>query len=164
MKKCSKCKICKDISSFGKKSYNKDGLNHYCKECENARGKNFYHKKGGKTKVKFNSILRNYGLNKDQYLKKFENQQYRCSICSKALKIDKNSHIDHNHETGQIRDILCNSCNFILGIIEINILKIENFMGYIDKHSLDASKETSKLRKKCVESEKLLKEAVYFIN
>lgn len=35
MKKCSKCKVEKDRSEFGKNSTQKDGLHHYCKYCHN---------------------------------------------------------------------------------------------------------------------------------
>ena len=38
VKKCSKCQEIKSIDLFGVKKHNKDGLNHYCKVCENNRG------------------------------------------------------------------------------------------------------------------------------
>jgi len=42
-------------------------------------------------------------------------QQYiyctNCDLCNKQFKSNLDRHLDHCHETGQIRNILCRSCN-----------------------------------------------------
>ena len=52
-------------------------------------------------------------------------QEYNCAICGKKEKNRKLS-LDHNHTTGHIRGLLCQSCNFILGAAKDNpyILRI----------------------------------------
>ena len=40
-------------------------------------------------------------------------QNNRCKICNKEFV--KTPHTDHDHETGQVRDLLCDDCNLGLG-------------------------------------------------
>lgn len=59
---------------------------------------------------KYNSKLRLYGLTKDQYDRLIKRG---CGICKEHWKLC----IDHNHSTGKVRGVLCNSCN--LGIAHL---------------------------------------------
>ena len=34
-----------------------------------------------------------------------------CDVCNKEFKNSRDRHLDHNHETGDFRQILCQSCN-----------------------------------------------------
>lgn len=34
-----------------------------------------------------------------------------CNYCKKTFKNNLDKHLDHNHETGEIRGVLCRSCN-----------------------------------------------------
>lgn len=49
MKKCSKCKIEKSLSEFGKNRTEPDGLQHYCRACKSARDKAYNEKNRDKT-------------------------------------------------------------------------------------------------------------------
>ena|SRR2546428_13011463 len=52
----------------------------------------------------------------DEYHALFERQNEQCAICRDILKpIDKNTHIDHDHNTKKIRGLLCQRCNVGLG-------------------------------------------------
>ena len=35
-----------------------------------------------------------------------------CDLCNKQFKSSKDRQLDHNHDTGEIRNILCTSCNY----------------------------------------------------
>lgn len=75
-KTCGKCKEKKDKASFNKKKREKDGLQPYCRDCDNAHRRKYYKKSKGKWK---------------EYREKFRNtikewwQDYRkelvCSRC-----------------------------------------------------------------------------------
>lgn len=129
---CSKCKKEKPKFEFGKKKYNTDGLNHYCKKCENNRNKERYKNQNYREKVKYGQIRRNYGLTKDNYLKMFEDQNYECKICeSSVIPLTKDSHVDHCHRTNVIRGILCAKCNRLLGEVSDNVEHLNKMIQYI---------------------------------
>lgn len=52
MKTCNRCKIEKVESEFNKNSLSKDGLRHYCRECQRNMGKVYSEKKGDELKEK----------------------------------------------------------------------------------------------------------------
>lgn len=45
----------------------------------------------------------------------FQAQGGQCAICSKKLARNKETTVDHNHATGQVRGLLCHDCNLGLG-------------------------------------------------
>lgn len=52
----------------------------------------------------------------EEYMKKFDNQNGSCAICKiKQEDLKMALAVDHNHETGQIRGLLCSSCNLAIG-------------------------------------------------
>jgi hypothetical protein len=72
-----------------------------------------------------------YGMTIEDYNSMFEKQNGQCAICGKAYK--GTLHIDHNHRTGKIRELLCPACNYLVSVVEdiTLLLKIQN---YIAKH------------------------------
>ncbi len=58
-------------------------------------------------------------------------QDYRCAICSSDL-VGK-MHIDHNHLTGNVRGILCVSCNTALGSFRDNINILKRAINYLKR-------------------------------
>ena len=58
--------------------------------------------------------LRQYGLTPETYEQLKKDQDYKCAICHKEKKLN----IDHDHKTKLVRGLLCDRCNWILGIIE----------------------------------------------
>jgi len=84
-------------------------------------------------------------------------QDNKCLICKKEFSSSFNTHTDHNHFTNDIRGILCNKCNLLLGTCndDINILK--NAIKYIEdnplKHILDDLEKKINLLKEQKEKE-----------
>lgn len=56
--------------------------------------------------------LSKYGLTIDDYDRMFAAQSGACNICRKPPKQGKSLHVDHCHDTGRIRGLLCFRCNF----------------------------------------------------
>lgn len=55
-----------------------------------------------------------------------------CGICRKDLNNNvKFIHLDHCHETGQLRGVLCHKCNIGLGMFMDNIEALENAIEYV---------------------------------
>lgn len=79
--------------------------------------------------------LQEYGLTIQQVEDKKAAQGYKCAICGISFADTKNAHVDHNHETGQVRDILCSSCNMGIGKFKESIPSLEKAIAYLLKHS-----------------------------
>ena len=62
-------------------------------------------------------LKRNYGITEDQYNDMFDRQGGVCALC-KCPPSGKSLHVDHNHETNQIRGLLCTLCNHALERLE----------------------------------------------
>lgn len=56
-----------------------------------------------------------YGLTPEQYKKLYDSQQGICAIC----KTNPAQVVDHDHETGLVRGLLCSNCNLALGGYEV---------------------------------------------
>lgn len=59
-----------------------------------------------------------YGLTNDEFIAMFTAQSGRCAICHTPLVEGKGKDclaIDHDHVTGEVRGLLCQGCNSLLG-------------------------------------------------
>jgi hypothetical protein len=90
--------------------------------------------KGVHTARKSN-LKRNYNLSIEEYNHKLREQQHKCAICGvDATELTKRLHVDHNHQTGKVRDLLCPNCNIGLGMFKESIKNIANAIAYLEKH------------------------------
>lgn len=139
-KVCTKCKIERPILSFYAHRGTKDGRATYCAECqrassrewnaanaERARERNALYRSDPKNRAKSarnmrSMWLRLYGLTETQYLDMLAAQGGVCAICYQSERfIDSRTGeprrlaVDHDHETGKVRGLLCGRCNRTLG-------------------------------------------------
>lgn len=57
-----------------------------------------------------------FGINVDEYDRILEYQEGGCAICGRSPSAEgKALAVDHNHDNGQVRGLLCQRCNFALG-------------------------------------------------
>lgn len=122
-KRCSRCQQLKPLTEFYTRKGTKDGLRCECKIC----GKMWENKKARK------QLLKKYGLAFDDYKKLFIRQRGVCAICGEP-QLNGSLCVDHNHENGKVRGLLCFRCNFLIGQAkdDINILKIA--MEYLERN------------------------------
>ncbi|TXG77183.1 hypothetical protein E6Q11_03120, partial [Candidatus Dojkabacteria bacterium] len=64
-----------------------------------------------------NSRIRAYGIEPETYYEMLEKQGNKCAICY-GESPRRAMNIDHNHTTGKVRGLLCDSCNLSLGHLE----------------------------------------------
>ena len=63
-------------------------------------------------------------------------QHNRCAICdAHAADNHKELSLDHDHETGEIRGLLCNNCNTVLGMADDNPHLLRAAADYLEKYS-----------------------------
>ena len=60
--------------------------------------------------------LRVYGITSDKYIDMMFDQNGRCGMCYNFFLTDPD--VDHDHETGQARALLCHKCNTGLGYFD----------------------------------------------
>jgi hypothetical protein len=85
---------------------------------ENREAKIAYVKKWQRdnpNKLKQYALKRLYGLTPEQYQAMLEAQGGTCAICDEQMR---RPHIDHDHQTGQVRALLCARCNTGLALLE----------------------------------------------
>lgn len=137
MKKCSACLQSKSIESFSFNKSREDGRQTTCKDCINNNpkykaNKLIYQNSEIGQLVLMKSHLKNkFKMTIEDKQKMFDSQQGSCEICHKAFKNIKSACVDHNHETGKVRDLLCKPCNTFLGIIKEDVSKLT---AYVEKH------------------------------
>ncbi len=55
-----------------------------------------------------------YGITEAEYWAIYEAQGRCCAICKKATGTVRRLAVDHNHETGKVRGLLCKTCNYVV--------------------------------------------------
>src|SRR6266496_6688256 len=62
-------------------------------------------------------LLTKYGITEKQYDELYRKQEGRCAVCKRAASsFRRRLSIDHDHKTGEIRGLLCLSCNrYVVG-------------------------------------------------
>ncbi len=79
-----------------------------------------------------------YGITADDYMKMLDEQKGNCAIClmPETRKLQKRLCVDHNHDTGQIRGLLCQRCNSVIGYMKEDVRLLENAIGYLKKYAV----------------------------
>lgn len=85
---------------------------------------------------KYNRWLnRKYGISIQEYEKILESQNNRCAICKQSEPNGKGVfHVDHCHNNGHVRGILCAKCNILLGHADDNIVTLMSAIEYLRHH------------------------------
>jgi len=126
VKKCSACHEIKPVGEFTR------GV---CKPCVSARIRKWYEEhpealarnrqQSRQWQVdnaercqelrRAHKLKNNFGITVAEYDEILDRQDGVCAICGKVCATGNRLAVDHNHETGKIRGLLCRSCNQALG-------------------------------------------------
>lgn len=140
IKGCTKCNMMKSVSLFRKNSSRKDGLQAYCVDCTKKMSKLYLEKNREKLRRKQYKInMQKYwpGLNKNEahkeYVKLTKLQAHKCAICCGNSGV-RRLHIDHDHNTGKVRGLLCGKCNRALGYLNDNKELLQKAIAYLENN------------------------------
>ena len=75
-----------------------------------------------------------YEISEDEWLAMHTDQDGLCPICCKQLPVGKQTNVDHDHETGKVRGLLCGKCNKGLGFFNDNEATVANAAKYLWKY------------------------------
>jgi hypothetical protein len=96
-------------------------------------------------------LKRYYGISVNDYAKMYHKQDGKCAICHQP-ETNKDRHgnirvlaVDHCHETGAVRELLCYCCNSMLGQARDKVEVLLAGAEYLKKHFANKNTETSSL-------------------
>lgn len=127
-KVCSKCREEKPVEAFHRAKATSDGRHTYCADCKNRQGRELYSITPERRKDY--SLKQHYGISLTDYQQMLTMQASGCAICGewpgcRAL------HVDHCHETGDVRGLLCHGCNVGIGHLRDDPGLLERAAQYI---------------------------------
>ena len=145
-KLCPNCQEDLPTSSFNK-SNRRDGYQTYCRACHNKMQREKYksdpmakvkrqlragkRKETNPTAQREAELKRLYGITLQDYVQMFEKQGEVCAICKEKCPTRKSLSVDHDHQTGIVRGLLCNRCNRALGMFKDNSTLLLRAAQYI---------------------------------
>jgi 5-methylcytosine-specific restriction endonuclease McrA len=164
VKTCKVCGETKPLSDFYKMAEMRDGHRNDCKACNLAAKARRYRanpepakervrawqaqnadrvadyrrrynaKPERKAQNRRSHLKRKYGITPEQYDQMLAAQGGGCAICERPPREDIALHIDHDHETGTIRLLLCFPCNNLLGDAGDDPALLEKATAYLRSH------------------------------
>lgn len=149
-KRCVLCKEIKPESDFTRNKGFHDGLDRTCRACAaernaaytranrealNASALRRYH--ANTDRYADYSLKRHYGMSRGDYDRMLAEQGGRCAICGSTspngVRISR-FHVDHCHETGRVRGLLCENCNKGIGLFHDNPDLIMLAIKYLERY------------------------------
>lgn len=135
------CNTCKEVKPFhhsSKKNGTKRGYSHKCKVCHNRYVRETWYKKNGESQRsatkkykkdnRYKVLASRYGTTEDVISNLFIKSDYACEVC----KSEKDLCVDHCHNSGDVRGILCKSCNMSLGLLREDSERILSLAKYVE--------------------------------
>ena len=133
MKQCQQCGQEKSLDQFKLVSQRRVPMR-FCLDCytDNRRksrtGEKPYDPKNC-------TLTRSYGITVEEYNRMLAKQEGRCAICKstdpRSPKRINHWYVDHCHETGKVRGLLCNHCNRGLGLLGDNLANFQAAVDYL---------------------------------
>jgi hypothetical protein len=160
VKRCKKCGETKPLELFYADKACRDGRRPECKACTSAARRVYYRANRKKVigrvvawqrdnKERYNArqreyrkrnpdkdwpghLKRNFGLTVDEYESFVAAHSGRCAICCDEAAAGKRLHIDHDHNSKNVRGMLCVRCNNGLGQFRENPALLERGIDYLE--------------------------------
>ena len=96
-----------------------------------------------KRKCRDRQYRKKYGITLVQHKEILAAQGYECPLCGVELSSHgTHTHVDHCHESGKIRAILCTNCNRGLGHFHDNVSVLQAAIDYLNHHNVSCNKSS----------------------
>ena len=139
------CKVCGEAKPLTEYYFNNRGYPHgKCKKCYIKKGQDKY----DPLKRRNQNLKRCYGITLNEYNEMMEKQDGKCSICGTDEPGGRKSGrgggadvfvVDHCHDTGKVRGLLCHGCNRAMGLLGDNIQTLQSMVEYLNLHKVVAN-------------------------
>jgi len=143
MKTCKNCGQEKPLDQYYTHPKTKDRKGSWCKPCLHKRlaekRKDPEQKELWKEYGRRSTLKKRYGITANEYDSMIEAQGGVCAICNTNTSGGRGPGsrlaVDHNHETGQVRALLCSMCNQGIGMFKENVEVMQKAIDYLSSHS-----------------------------
>lgn len=122
-KMCSMCKRELPLKDFTRVKSLKSGFDSRCRKCNKHLRT--------KEKTKDIHLKRNYGITLEQYDALLKRQRGKCAICKNTCSSGRALAVDHCHQGGHVRGLLCTACNRALGLLKDDTTIVERALDYL---------------------------------
>ena len=138
-KTCPKCGEEKDLSQFARDNTGrrKDGHRTRCMKCAAKDLSMWLNKKTLEERKRYRTYSKlrsSYGISPIEYEMMRLTQNNCCSICEKEFSEGHPPCVDHNHQTGCVRGLLCHPCNQAIGLLEEDEARVIRALTYLMSH------------------------------
>ena len=126
------CKMCGVLLAKGKTTKYK-----YCQNCypifraEWEKQRAIRRLKEDPQYIKRQHLKSKFGLALNEFEEMFSAQEKRCAICHSDVSRGQGWHVDHDHQDGRIRGILCHFCNLAIGHFRDDVPNLTKAINYL---------------------------------
>lgn len=103
-----------------------------CKDCKAKRDHQRNADPAGELKRRDRKLQARYGISAEKYEAMKAAQHGACAICRRQE--DGALHVDHDHTTGSVRQLLCLQCNVVLGASRDSPDILRAALAYLERH------------------------------
>jgi hypothetical protein len=143
-KRCTGCKVVKPLEAFywNKQRDGSKARHSKCQVCRRGQFATWARTPRGRELKRLGILRRVYGLDAEAFAALFARQGGKCAICKEPEKrlhrrgTQLRLSVDHDHATGKVRGLLCNSCNAGLGAFEDQPERLQAAAAYLRKRRL----------------------------
>jgi hypothetical protein len=121
LRQCSICEKHLPLSSYGRQTTGNKVLKKNCRRCD-------YERHGRKRHYE-----KNYGLTEQEYHEMLSALSFKCPACNKEHDENQRLVVDHCHDSGKVRGLLCLNCNFALGYAKDSPSVLRKLADYLEK-------------------------------
>lgn len=142
-KKCTICAAIKPLNEFHIVKPKRGGTfpQSRCKQCNQIYCKNWFAQNSHKLFMagRKSHLKHQYGITVEQYEELMIIQKGRCAICQQLCPTGNSLSVDHHHDSGKVRGLLCRNCNSALGYSKENLAILQRMIDYLTAHTLALS-------------------------
>lgn len=141
---CTTCGVTSPVENFSLVRTGKYGPIHKstCKPCQATAARKWFHENKERAKESKHAwtLRTTYGITPEQYQEMLAAQNGVCSICK---QVEPTEHgrtgtqfrlaVDHCHDTGRVRGLLCQRCNRAIGLLGDSVDLLREAINYLEK-------------------------------
>jgi hypothetical protein len=135
-KECSFCHVWRPLEDFYRRLESSTGYTSQCRYCKNEK----HPSRPIAPEIRRRYYLAHrYDMTPEEYEDLWEAQDGRCAICQKIAHVmdlrtgsPRRLAIDHDHQTGKIRGLLCHDCNVAIGHLNDDVEILYKAISYLE--------------------------------